>query len=66
MGLAHDGSELDRVEWRLVKAAGTRRLYKVDSRGVEAVRQWFDGFWDETLGAFKEAAERAAKKKRTS
>jgi hypothetical protein len=37
----------------------------VDSRGVEAVRQWFDGFWDETLGAFKEAAERAAKKTRT-
>ena len=47
----------------VVKADGTRRLYKVDSRGVEAVRQWFDGFWDETLGAFKEAAERAAKKR---
>lgn len=44
----------------VVRADGTRRLYRVDSRGVEAVRQWFDGFWDETLDAFKEAAERAA------
>jgi DNA-binding transcriptional ArsR family regulator len=49
----------------VVRADGTRRLYKVDSRGVEAVRQWFDGFWDETLAAFKEAAERAQKKTRT-
>lgn len=48
----------------VVKADGTKRLYRVDSRGVEAVRQWFDGFWDETLDAFKEAAERAARKTR--
>jgi DNA-binding transcriptional ArsR family regulator len=46
----------------VVRADGTRRLYQVDMRGVEAVRRWFDGFWDETLGAFKEAAERAATK----
>jgi DNA-binding transcriptional ArsR family regulator len=48
----------------VVRADGTRRLYQVDRRGVEAVRQWFDGFWGETLGAFKEAAERAAAKTR--
>jgi DNA-binding transcriptional ArsR family regulator len=50
----------------VVRADGTRRLYQVDRRGVEAVRRWFDGFWDETLGAFKEAAERAASKARRS
>jgi DNA-binding transcriptional ArsR family regulator len=49
-----------------VRAEGTRRLYQVDRRGVEAVRQWLEEFWDETLGAFKEAAERAATKARRS
>jgi DNA-binding transcriptional ArsR family regulator len=42
------------------RAEGTRRLYAVDTRGVEALRTWLDGFWDETLTAFKEAAEREA------
>ena len=42
------------------RAEGTRRLYAVDSRGIEALRTWLDGFWDQTLLAFKEAAERAA------
>jgi DNA-binding transcriptional ArsR family regulator len=48
----------------VVRADGTRRLYEVDRRGVDAVRRWFDGFWDGTLGAFKQAAERAAKERR--
>ena len=50
-------------EARLVvdRAEGTRRLYAVDTRGLEAVRKWLDGFWDEALAAFKEAAERAAR-----
>ena len=50
-------------EARLVvdRAEGTRRLYSVDTRGLEAVRKWLDGFWDEALAAFKEAAERAAR-----
>ena len=52
------------AELVVVRADGTRRLYQVDNRGVEAVRQWFDGFWDETLGAFEESAERAATKTR--
>src|SRR5215471_14233049 len=42
-------------------AEGTRRLYAVDPRGVEALRRWLNGFWDEALAAFKEAAEREAK-----
>jgi DNA-binding transcriptional ArsR family regulator len=44
------------------RAEGTRRLYTVDPRGIEAVRGWLDGFWNKTLGAFKAAAEREAKK----
>jgi DNA-binding transcriptional ArsR family regulator len=42
------------------RAEGTRRLYSVDTRGLEAVRKWFDGFWSDTLTAFKEAAEQEA------
>jgi hypothetical protein len=45
---------------------GTRRLYQVDYRGIEVLHRWLDGFWDETLGAFKEAAERARSKARKS
>jgi DNA-binding transcriptional ArsR family regulator len=51
---------------RLVKvhAQGTRRLYAVDTRGLGALRNWLDGFWDETLMAFKREAEREAVKER--
>ncbi len=42
------------------RAEGTRRLYAIDTRGIEAARKWLDAFWDEALFAFKEAAERAA------
>jgi DNA-binding transcriptional ArsR family regulator len=48
----------------VIRAEGTRRLYGVDKRGIEGLRKWLDGFWDETLVAFKAAAERAAAKKR--
>jgi DNA-binding transcriptional ArsR family regulator len=48
----------------VVRADGTRRLYGVNTRGIEALRSWLDGFWDETLVAFKAAAERAAAKER--
>jgi DNA-binding transcriptional ArsR family regulator len=46
------------------RAEGTRRLYAVDPRGIEAVRRWLEGFWDEALAAFKQAAEREAAKGR--
>lgn len=47
-----------------VRAEGTRRLYRVDQRGLAELRGWLDGFWEETLGAFKHAAERAAAEER--
>jgi DNA-binding transcriptional ArsR family regulator len=46
------------------RAEGTRRLYAVDKRGISALRGWLDGFWDEALAAFREAAEREAGKER--
>ena len=45
-----------------VHAEGTRRVYAVDTRGIESLRKWLDGFWDEALNAFKTAAEREAVK----
>src|SRR5215831_16561772 len=44
------------------RAKRTRRLYAVDPRGIKALRSWLEGFWDEALIAFKEAAEREAAK----
>jgi DNA-binding transcriptional ArsR family regulator len=55
------------LKWaRLVtdRAEGTRRLYAIDPRGIEALRGWLDGFWDETLAAFKAAAENEAKERK--
>ena len=45
-----------------VYAEGTRRVYAIDTRGIESVRKWLDQFWDETLLAFKHAAELQAAK----
>jgi DNA-binding transcriptional ArsR family regulator len=36
---------------------GTRRVYQVDRRGVEAMRRYLDRFWDSALAAFKDAVE---------
>ena len=38
-------------------ATGTRNLYELDTSGVEALRDWIDGFWSEALARFKAAAE---------
>jgi DNA-binding transcriptional ArsR family regulator len=46
----------------IVRVEGTRRLYGVDPHGLERLRDWLDGFWDEVLMAFKQEAERAAAK----
>jgi DNA-binding transcriptional ArsR family regulator len=48
----------------VARTEGTRRLYAIDTRGLEALRKWLDGFWDEALLAFKAAAEREAAKER--
>jgi DNA-binding transcriptional ArsR family regulator len=38
--------------------AGNRRLYRVDPRGVESLRGYFDRYWSDALASFKEVAER--------
>ncbi len=43
-----------------VQAVGTRRVYAIDPHGIELLRDWLDGFWNEALAAFKVMAEREA------
>ncbi|MFL5841539.1 MAG: ArsR/SmtB family transcription factor [Thermoleophilaceae bacterium] len=45
------------------RAEGARRIYHVNPSGVEAIRHWLDGFWDEALAAFKQAAETGEEEK---
>jgi DNA-binding transcriptional ArsR family regulator len=40
------------------RAQGTRRVYQLDPRGLEGLRQYLDQFWKRSLLAFKEAAEK--------
>jgi DNA-binding transcriptional ArsR family regulator len=40
------------------RRVGTRNFYSVDGDGLAELRDYFEGFWDEALAAFKEAAER--------
>jgi DNA-binding transcriptional ArsR family regulator len=39
-------------------AEGTRRIYSIDPAGLGAIRAWLDRFWDKSLAAYVEAAER--------
>lgn len=36
---------------------GTRRVYRIDPRGIAAMRAYLDRFWDDALAAFKAVAE---------
>jgi DNA-binding transcriptional ArsR family regulator len=33
---------------------GTRRIYRLDPRGIAAMREWLDAHWASTLDAFKD------------
>jgi DNA-binding transcriptional ArsR family regulator len=37
---------------------GTRRLYRVEPAGVDALRSYFDAFWSDALAAYKRSLER--------
>lgn len=39
------------------EARGATRLYRVRPEGLEALRSWINGFWDEPLARFKDHAE---------
>src|SRR3954453_8497401 len=36
---------------------GTRRLFQLNPDGVGALRAYFDGFWNRSLAAFKDALD---------
>jgi DNA-binding transcriptional ArsR family regulator len=42
-------------------SVGTRRIYSVDLTGLAVVREYFEQFWQMSLGAFREAANRSHK-----
>ena len=39
------------------QAAGTRRIYEIDPKGLGTIRAWLDQFWDAALASFKDEAE---------
>lgn len=41
------------------RQVGTRRIYSVDLRGLQELRDYLDRFWDDVLQAFKTEAARA-------
>lgn len=43
------------------RPAGNRRLYQVNPDGVGALRAYLDQFWNQSLVAFKQAAEQPSK-----
>ena len=40
-----------------VRRQGTRNVYQIDPKGVDAMRNYLDRFWDRALAALKAAAE---------
>ncbi|HLI65151.1 MAG TPA: metalloregulator ArsR/SmtB family transcription factor [Caulobacteraceae bacterium] len=37
--------------------SGTRRIYRLDPRGIGAMRDWLDAHWDRALAAFRDFVE---------
>jgi len=48
---------LKRAELVLDRPVGNRRYYELNPSGVEALRAYFDRFWNHALAAFAKAAE---------
>jgi len=40
--------------------SGTRNVYRLDPAGLRDLRTWMDGFWEEALDAYAEAARKDA------
>jgi DNA-binding transcriptional ArsR family regulator len=40
------------------QAAGTRRIYEIDPKGLGTIRAWLDQFWDGALASFKNEVEK--------
>ena len=48
---------LKQAQLVLDRPDGTRRLYELNPAGIDALRAYFDRFWNHALAAFKKAAE---------
>jgi DNA-binding transcriptional ArsR family regulator len=42
---------------------GARRIYRIDPRGIAAMREWLDAHWAVALDAFKEFADKQVEEK---
>ncbi|PYQ78838.1 MAG: transcriptional regulator [Acidobacteria bacterium] len=42
----------------VVRTEGTRNIYRVDPKGVAAMRDYLDRFWQRALASFKEEVEK--------
>ena len=40
---------------------GTRRIYRINPKGLGPLRAWLDRFWDEALESFRAEAEKQEK-----
>ena len=49
-----------------LQSYGTKNIYKVDQKGVLAMRTYLDTFWEDALGSFKKLAEQTEKSKRNN
>lgn len=41
----------------VARSEGTSRIYELDPRGLEGLRDYLDGFWNRSLTAFRKQAE---------
>ena len=48
---------LERAGLVRARRDGTRNFYSVNGDGLTELREYFEGFWDDALAAFKAAAE---------
>jgi DNA-binding transcriptional ArsR family regulator len=48
------------------QAEGTRRIYRIDPTGVQAIRNYLDQMWGQALAGFQDAAERMAQAERNA
>ncbi|MEA3080144.1 MAG: hypothetical protein QOF05_1552 [Sphingomonadales bacterium] len=46
------------------RSEGTRRIYRIDPKGLGTMRAWLDQFWDSALSAFADEVERASKEEK--
>jgi DNA-binding transcriptional ArsR family regulator len=49
-----------------ISSQGAQNIYEIDPKGIIAMRDYLDQFWNEALDRFKQLAEQSEKKKTKS